>query len=109
MESGKTTPYEIYKKAVEIETIEEDKRVKISPAAVTAVPYEDAAPANATESEDLDEDELQDINAIRAQKGKAPFQKTGPNGAPRNRSSADTAISLGTCRRSARLVSTTRP
>ena len=80
LESGKTTHYDIYKKAVEIETIEENKKVKVSPVAVTAVSYEDATPTNATESDDLDQEELQAINAIRAQKGKAPFRKSGPNG-----------------------------
>ena len=73
LESGKTTPYGVYKKAVEIETIEEDKRVKVSPVAVMAMSYKDAEPANATEAEDLDEEELPAVNTIRAQKGKAPF------------------------------------
>ena len=41
LESGKTTPFDIYKKAVEIETIKEDQKVKIFPDAVTAVSYED--------------------------------------------------------------------
>ena len=80
LESGKTMPYDIYKKAVEIETIEEDKKVKVSPVVVTAVSYEDSTPANATENKDLDEEELQAINPIRAQKGKAPYRKSGPNG-----------------------------
>ena len=81
LESGKTTPYDIYKKAVEIETIEEDKKVKATPT-VTAVSYENTEPAAnaATEVDDMDEDELQAVNAIRAQKGKAPFRRSGPNG-----------------------------
>ena len=80
LESGKTAPYDIYRKAVEIETIEEDKKVKVSTTTVTAVSYENTEPAAATEMDDMDDDELQAVNAIRAQKGKAPIRKSGPNG-----------------------------
>ena len=79
MELGKTTTFDIYKKAVEIEPIKEDKKVKISNVAVTAVSYKASATA-ATETEDLDEENVQATNAMRAKTGKAPFRKSGPNG-----------------------------
>ena len=65
---------------MEIETIEEDKKVKVSTTTVTAVSYENTEPPAATEMDDMDDDELQAVNAIRAQKGKAPIRKSGPNG-----------------------------
>ena len=56
--SGDTTHIDIYKKAVEIETIKEDKKVKVSTTAVTAVSYKDTEPSNTTNADDMDNDEL---------------------------------------------------
>lgn len=81
MKAGKETLLDSKKLAVELEVINNDKKGR-SVAAVTADTHEATAEE---EEEELQEDELAYINALRYQKGRPPFRTGGfrpkaPNG-----------------------------
>ena len=80
MESGKTDPLEIFRFAQEMEQIEDEKRHKKPVSMVKAVAEVTEDQANyvnedSAHLEGLDDEELEVVNAIRYQRGKAPYRR----------------------------------